>query len=499
MTGGRGRRNLGLIFLGLAILGRLAAPFWPGLWLVPLALGLLLLALAGQDRWRADWSAWRRPGGRARMSLGAGLGLGLVLALAAGQARFGPTLDLSPGRNVSLAPATREILSQLDREVTITVRLGPQDPREPWIRELMAQFRQAAGSRLKVIFINPQLEPEMGEGKPTVARPGSALVATETFRENVPVLSEEALRGALTRLLTPSPRLVYFLYTFGEKLIQDQGPGGLSQWAKDLEARRFLALDYNWPEGAPLPDEAEALVLAGPRSPLGEFRENALLAYLRQGGRLMVMADPLTIALSSEFWRPLGLKYPFGLVIDPETSLGGTAESYVISHDYSYPPLTQGFQQPILWPLAGAFLSEESEEAASFALIKSSPSAWLETDAASVARGDYRYQAGADWPGPLTLAAATNFLKNGGRAVVLADSDLAANGFWGFPGNRAFLGAAVNWLLDGPAGDSESSGPGAGLVLSGISARLAFWLPAGIWPALVLGAWFFFFRLPRRN
>ncbi|MDR2725702.1 MAG: GldG family protein, partial [Candidatus Adiutrix sp.] len=169
MAGGGGRRNLGLIFLGLALLGGLAAPFWPGFWLPPLAAGLILLALAGRERWLADWAAWRTPGGRARARLWVGLSLGLVLALAAGQARFGPNLDLSRGRDISLTPATRELLARLDRQVTITVRLGPQDPREPWIRELMNQFRQAAAGRLEVVFINPQLEPEAGGEGPVMS------------------------------------------------------------------------------------------------------------------------------------------------------------------------------------------------------------------------------------------------------------------------------------------------------------------------------------------
>jgi hypothetical protein len=362
----------------------------------------------------------------------------------------------------------------------------------------MSRFRQAAGARLEVVFINPQLEPEPGDKGPAAPWPGSALVATDTFRENVPVLTEEALRGALVRLLTPAPRLVYFLSTFGEKLIQDRGHGGLSQLAEDLGARRLMALDYYWAEGAPLPPEAAALVLAGPRAPLGEIREKSLLAYLGRGGRLLVMADPLVSALSPEFWRPLGLIYPDGLVIDPETSLGGTAESYVISRDYPGHPLTRGLSRPILWPLAGAFLGGMEGEAQVLALVESSPSAWLEIDAASLGRGDHRYQAGVDPLGPLVLAVAVRMPEGGGRMVALADSDLAANGFWGFPGNRAFLGAAVNWLLDGPA-EPDTSEPGTSLVLSGLSARLAFWLPAAVWPALVLGVWFFFHRRRGRD
>jgi hypothetical protein len=211
------------------------------------------------------------------------------------------------------------------------------------------------------------------------------------------------------------------------------------------------------------------------------------------------MADPLTAALSPDFWQPLGLKYPDGLVIDPEASLGGTAESFVVSRGYLRHPLTLGLSRPILWPLAGAFLSEAEGEAAASALVESSSSSWLETDTADLARGDYRYQAGTDRPGPLALAAAVQFPGERGRVEALADSDMPANRYWGIPGNRAFLGAAVNWLLDGPEVDLETPGPGAGLVLSGVSARLAFWLPVVVWPALVLGVWFFFHRRRGRD
>jgi hypothetical protein len=361
----------------------------------------------------------------------------------------------------------------------------------------MNQFGRAAGGRLEAVFVNPQLEPELDGEEPAVAWPGSALVAADIFRENIPLLTEEALRGALVRLLAPSPRLVYFLSIFGEKLIQDQGPGGLSQWAEDLGARRLLALDYYWAEGVPLPAEAAVLVLAGPRAPLGEFRERALWEHLQRGGRLLVMADPLTTALSPGFWQPLAGEYPDGLVIDPEASLGGTAESFVVSRDYPEHPLTRGLYRPIIWPLVGAFLSATTSEARPLALAESSPSAWLEKDAASVARGDYRYQTGVDLPGPLALAAAVRFPEGDGRAVVLADSDLAANGFWGFPGNRAFLGATLNWLIDGPTGDAEPPAPNP--ILGGISVRLAFWLPVVVSPALVLGAWFFFYSRRSRK
>lgn len=83
--------------------------------------------------------------------------------------------------------------------------------------------------------------------------------------------------------------------------------------------------------------------------------------------------------------------------------------------------------------------------------------------------------------------------------LALADSDLAANGFRGFPGNRNFTSAAINWLLDGESAPLVAKDQTQGLILNHISARLAFWLPTVVWPALVMLAWLLYYRHRHRR
>lgn len=488
-------RNLALAALVAALLGHLTAPDFLGFSVLPLTAALVFFGLAGPTQWRADRAALTSPFGRARLGAALGLLLFLAAALAAGAWRTGPTFDFSRDRVQALSPATLELLAKLDQPVTVTIHLGPQSQRLMRVREMMNLYSRAAQGRLSVKYINPQTEVDYQDGGPGLVSPDTAEVAAEDFRENIAPITEEALSGALTRLLHPERRLVYFLNTFGEKMVQEPGPGGLSQWAADLNGRRLTALDYYWNEGAPLPLEASALVLAGPRAPLGEIREQWLINYVKSGGRLLVMADPLTVALSPEFWRAFGLDLPEGLVVDPETNLAGTGEVFIVSHEYPDHPLTRGLSGPVIWPLAGCFTAQAGKDqavrGATYIIAQSSPSSWLETDRGSLTTSAPRYQADSDRPGPLALAVAAEF-EGGGRLVALADSDLAANGFRGFPGNRNFTSATLHWLLDGesmpltPADQTES------LALSRISARLVFWLPAVVWPVLVLGCWLFF-------
>ncbi|MDL2259416.1 GldG family protein [Deltaproteobacteria bacterium OttesenSCG-928-K17] len=496
-------RNISLTFLVLAAFGHLAAPAFLGFSVLPLAMAFIAALAAGPKQWRADFAALTSPAGRNRFFAVLFLILSLGLALAAGRADLGQPVDFSRNRAVALAPETINLLTRLDKPVSLTVNLGPQSPQILRVKNLLEHYQQKSGGRINITYINPQIEAADDGLGPRLVKPNTALIEAENFRENISPISEDTVNGALARLLHPERRLIFFLNTFGEKMVQDKGPGGLSQWAADLSDRRFLAQDYYWAEGAALPREASALVIAGPRAPLGEEREKMLLEYLKNGGKLMIMADPLTVAISPDFWLPFGLKYPDGLVIDPETTLAGTDEVFVVSQDFPAHPLTRGLASPVVWPVAGAFITAASDghnelDSTIYALSQSSMSSWLERDAASFANKNVRYQKDEDLPGPLALAVATE-LKNGGRLLALADSDLAANGFLGFPGNRNFSSAAVNWLLDGDTVPLKIKDETQGLILSHISARLIFWLPVIGWPLAAIIVWLFFHLRRRRR
>jgi hypothetical protein len=127
----------------------------------------------------------------------------------------------------------------------------------------------------------------------------------------------------------------------------------------------------------------------------------------------------------------------------------------------------------------------------------SSDVAWLETDGPSLRDRSHRYQAGVDLPGPVTLASATT-LAGGGRLVLAADADLAANSFIVYAGNLAFLQSALYWLL----GAQEELQPGFEvhwLDLTHSRARALFWIPTVIWPVLVFLAWRFYYVRRRRG
>ena len=87
--------------------------------------------------------------------------------------------------------------------------------------------------------------------------------------------------------------LVYFTEGHGERRTGDTSPSGLSAVAAVLRQTRTLrAATLDLAERPRIPGDCAALVMAGPRKALSPDAEKAVLAYLKQGGRLALMLDP---------------------------------------------------------------------------------------------------------------------------------------------------------------------------------------------------------------
>ncbi|MDR1486391.1 MAG: hypothetical protein LBT62_00125, partial [Deltaproteobacteria bacterium] len=345
---------------------------------------------------------------------------------------------------------------------------------------------------------------EVDHGEIKVVRAESALISAGDFSETVSPIIQSTINASLRRLISPN-RLVFNLIGEGEKSVLDRSPMGLSRWAGSLMESKIFLQDLAWP-GPKLPPEAlaaDALLLAGPRRPLGEGKEQALIDYLSNGGKLMILHDPLVVGLDPQALNPVGLSLAWGLTVDPEETWAGTDDYFIVGQNFPAHPLTLGLIQPVVWPLAGAINSLEdfSQDADNpltghtWAVAMSSESSWLETDLTSISKRNHRFQADQDANGPLVLATATS-LTGGGRLGLTADADLVANGFLPYAGNLNFVNNMLFWLI-GAEDDLAVPSSGAWLDITNAKAMLLFWLPTVLWPITVVAVWYFGYRRPR--
>jgi hypothetical protein len=324
-------------------------------------LGALLVALSlpgNQAAWRAR--ALSAPG--RRLAKGAArLAVCLAALLAAGALTALPAINVAAPDEAFLPEETLALLRRLDGEVTLTARTTARS--EGPARRLLGLYAKASPRVIAAVEPAQGRSAGLGEGGLALAEQDTVTVAAEGFEETVFPVSRGQIDAALRRLISP-PRLVYCLMGEGAKSSMDTGPRGLSVWARHLARRKIYVRDWEWTAGEPLPPQAHAFVLAGPRMPLDEAKELELLALLSRGGKLMSLNDPLVAALSPGLFSPLTLLLPEGLVIDQTMSWAGTEDSFVVSEDFPAHPATMGQREPVIFPLAGAVFASDVSAAA---------------------------------------------------------------------------------------------------------------------------------------
>lgn len=268
------------------------------------------------------------------------------------------------------------------------------------------------------------------------------------------------------------------------------GPAGISRLAdvfRGLGARvQFVRLD------APLPEEAQVVVIARPLRSLPLLQVVYLWQYLERGGSLLLALDPEEFFLDGRNVRPRfnrgGLAplvaQDFGITVGDTFLAEPLASAALIEELDSTYALTfaelQG--EPITAPLArynvpvwvwGARsmtvdpLGMGSEAvpllATGTAYGETDPGVFRTSTAPAVAA--LQFDAGQDVPaGLLTVGARAMRTPDGARIAILGDSELLQNGYGlvrdgtvpRHPGNLVFVQRTAAWLLGLP----EDSWPG---------------------------------------
>src|SRR5207237_6076652 len=93
---------------------------------------------------------------------------------------------------------------------------------------------------------------------------------------------------------------------------------------------------------ATVPADCTAVFDFGPRDPLGPQEVEALNAYAKSAGRLMVVASSLSTADPNPLIEPWGVHFLGGLMIDPKRSEGGDPTNVVVEDLPSASPVDDG-------------------------------------------------------------------------------------------------------------------------------------------------------------
>ncbi len=474
--------GLGVVAIGFGLLSALLAllqPFTDPLWIAAnLVIGVVLLGAAVFMSLDSLRERMRSGGGRRAGKYGTsavvGTLLGIVILGFLGflSSRYHHRFDLSEAGVHTLSQQTMELLEGLDEDVTMTGFFS--EMQSPEASALLDRYAFAS-DRVSIRYVDPNDDPllveELGLDAEALSRGVIHIALASGEQTSLSEFSaanfEPDVTNALVKLVKSTGKKVYFLVGHNERPIAGESEEDAFAASAESYGRAAAALANETYTVESLlltsleavPEDASAVVIAGPTRPYLPHELAALEAYVASGGGLFVAIDPRAQTNLYDLAAGWGIRFGDDAIIDRQAALFGQATSPITDDYAASHPITERFAEPTLFPMTRSL--EVAEDAAGIdVLIRTGEASWAERSLdASRESGRVEYD-DLDVPGPVPIAvagtpggAASAHDPHGdappastGRVVVLGDSDFASNQYIDTLRNKDLFVNAINWL-----------------------------------------------------
>ncbi|HQZ16943.1 MAG TPA: Gldg family protein [Vicinamibacteria bacterium] len=438
-------------------------------WLVPAGLTLALIGVA------ARMPDLTRALGARRLKYGSNTAVFvlLVAAILGGvnwmANRYPKRLDVSKDQRFSLSEQTRKILAGLQGDVTLTY-VQRNAATSATAKDVLREY-EAASPRVKVEYVDPMKEPGKARAL-DVAQLPTIVVAMGERREKILSDGEEDITNAILKLTRNVKKTVCFASGEGERDIDDPSEHGYSGVKSAISKSQYEIKKVVLLQEQKVPEDCTVLVVTGPAKDLLPEAAGYVKAFVRGGGKAMLMADPVEKAPSPNYesiFTEFGVKPGADVVVDASGvgQLFGTGPFMPIVTDYPFHEINKDLKGTMsaydmarsmtpVTPLPDGVTVQE--------LAKTSTRSWGESDTSL--KDPVEFSDEKDSRGPLNLAVAITVRpkapapespdaaaaptpdasKKEGRVVAVGDSNFGSNGLLTFQANQDLFMNMVAWL-----------------------------------------------------
>jgi ABC-type uncharacterized transport system involved in gliding motility auxiliary subunit len=359
--------------------------------------------------------------------------------------------DLTQDKSHTLAPETLEALKKLPAPVSAIGFFSSTLPTDT-ADELLKNFQSNSNGKFNYKYVNPDTDP-VAAREAGITGDGKILLTMGDHKEIAGFASETELAKALIRLINPKPRAVYFLTGHGEASLES-GDVSVSTAKSTLESKNYTVNSLNLVADNKIPEDALAVIIAGPMKPISNEEMQLLKKFVDGGGSLVVMENPVLFTEFGDAADPLAdylsTDWGIGLNNDVIIDLKGPQPLIAVSYSANPHPITQNLSENyiIQMPQARSIdITSAAEGITQTPLIQTSPDSWGEKNFTN-AQGTQISFDPEDIPGPLTMAAAGENTTTKGRVVVIGNSIFAEDKGFGAYGNGNFFANSVDWAAE---------------------------------------------------
>lgn len=391
--------------------------------------------------------------------------------------------DFTSSNKFTLAPQTQRIISELKSPVKV-IGFFPNEAQyrgaQLGVQNLLDEYKFFS-KKFSYKFIDPDRKPAEAK-KYRVNRNGTIVFISGKRRKAVYRATEQDFTGALLEVTGVEAKKVYFLSGHNEHDSNNSRKDGYSIARQGLIRDLYKVETLNLTLTPKVPEDCAVLIIAGPRKEFRPEEVKALIEFLKDRGKLLLLANPDPPKQISEILAEWGLDFAQGQVADRGAFVNpdmgtpaifkGQYPPFVLTADLdtTYFPETGAIiltdeldrvlksqpkteKDPPGWPMSPV----QFNRMAILPVLLSSRASWIETD-----KKNMKYDKGVDVPGPLAfgamvIASATisediNSPNSSGekltRIVLVGDSDFATNAHIQNGGNGDFFLNSVNWLAE---------------------------------------------------
>lgn len=421
---------------------------------------------------------------------------GILVAANILGSRYHYRWDLTRTGRFTLTEQTRQILAEVKAPLRAYAFYTEGVTSEDRIQaeDLLKEYKNAS-PYFDYEFIDPDREPSRAL-QYNVRMYGTVVFEYQGRRQEATSPSEQQFTSAILRVVREAPKKVYFLVGHGERDSSSFDRPGYSEAKRALEANSMKVETLNLTTAQNVPDDADAVVVAGPNRPALAQELDALSRYLARGGGVVVLAEPDTPQAFTEWLARYGVQVGPGVVVDPGRAYFGDPLTPVVD-TYEPGPITRNLGATVFAVATAVSRTAEAPTGLVYTdLFKTTDQSWLETD-----RAVARYDPGVDRKGPLTLGLTVEGkfpagegqaeAAQNGRLVVVGDADFAANQWAAAPGNNDLFLRLVSWAAKQQEGEQLVSIPPRpsnepNLILTSQQQNLVFLSSVVFLPAIVL-------------
>jgi ABC-type uncharacterized transport system involved in gliding motility auxiliary subunit len=429
-----------------------------------------------------------------RIILGTAGLAGFLTVLLALLYRYEWRIDLSEGQRYTLSAHARQLLAALDHDVELIAFLRGENPRNPYIRDLLRQIGTAS-PRIRSEEVDVNRSPARAH-QYGVTTYGAVVVESGGRHRVVSNPREQTIMLAVLQVTRDEPKTVYFVVGHGERTPTDRDrEEGYSTAAARVGEEMYQVRVLSLADAEAVPEDATVLVVAGPQSRFSEAERTALDRFLAGGGGVLILVDALEEAGFAPYLARYGVIVRDETVVDPaRRMLGGELVTLRIQAQPGH-PITDALGAPPVFSLARPIEIGSAPPGAEVrSLLATGPHAWATSDRDVLAHGTPQFVDGRDRRGPLSIGVETQMPapagRPGGRLIVYGNAAFASNFFLEREGNVDLLLNTINWLageidLIAPRAPRKRPGTEQLLVLGDEGASI-FWLTVAVVPGFYL-------------